>query len=48
MNHSITTADRNTHFKIVALALIAEMAVLIVGVCPRSGDARRGPSIPYK
>ena len=38
MNHSIATADRNTHFKIVALALIAAMAVFIVGINARVDD----------
>jgi hypothetical protein len=39
MNHSIATADRDTHFKIVALAVIAAMAVFIVGINARVDDS---------
>jgi hypothetical protein len=37
MNHSTVTADRNTHLKIVALALIAATLVVVVGFSAR-GD----------
>jgi hypothetical protein len=32
MNHSLVTADRTTHLKIVVLALIAGIAVVGVGI----------------
>lgn len=35
MNHSITTADRNTHLKIVVVALVAAIAVVTVGIGAR-------------
>jgi len=31
MNHSILTADRSTHFKVVALAIAAALLVAVVG-----------------
>jgi hypothetical protein len=31
MNHSIVTADRNTHLKVAALALIAAILFVMVG-----------------
>lgn len=44
MNHSIYSADRMTHLKIVVLALIAGVAVVSVGISARlssdDGDAR--------
>jgi len=38
MNHSIQSADRATHLKIVVLALIAGMAVAGFGMSSRSGS----------
>jgi hypothetical protein len=38
MNHSMVTADRNTHLKIVALALIAAIVVVIVDFNARVDD----------
>lgn len=38
MNHSIITADRTTHLKIVAVSLIAAIAVILVGVTARITD----------
>ncbi len=39
MNHSLYSADRTTHSKIVAVALIAAMAVAWIGIAAhRSGD----------
>jgi hypothetical protein len=35
MNHSIATANRNTHLKIVVVALIAAIAVVSVGITAR-------------
>ncbi|HEY0441607.1 MAG TPA: hypothetical protein VGD36_16180 [Xanthobacteraceae bacterium] len=35
MNHSIITADRNTHLKIVVVALVAAIAVVTVGIAAR-------------
>ncbi len=35
MNYSILTADRNTHLKIVTLALIAALTVAVVGLNAR-------------
>jgi hypothetical protein len=32
MNHSIITADRNTHLKVVTLALLASVVVAVIGV----------------
>jgi hypothetical protein len=36
MNHSIYSADRSTHVKIVALALVAGIAVVGVGISART------------
>ena len=35
MNHSIVTADRGTHVKIVVVALVAAIVVVSVGVAAR-------------
>ncbi len=34
-NSSIITADRTTHLKIVAVALLASIAVMVVGIAAR-------------
>jgi hypothetical protein len=34
-NSSIRTADRTTHLKIVAVALLASLAVMVVGIAAR-------------
>jgi hypothetical protein len=39
MNHSLVTADRSTHLKIVAVSLVAAIAVILVGVTARITDA---------
>jgi hypothetical protein len=39
MNHSIATADRNTHLKVAALALVASIAVVVVGFSARVGES---------
>ena len=38
MNHSIYSADRSTHLKIVAVALVAGIAVAGFGITARSGS----------
>lgn len=38
MNHSLVTADRMTHLKIVAVSLIAAIAVIMVGITARITD----------
>ena len=38
MNHSLVTADRTTHLKIVAVSLVAAIAVILVGVTARVTD----------
>jgi hypothetical protein len=38
MNHSLVTADRTTHLKIVAVSLIAAIAVILVGITARIAD----------
>ncbi len=35
MNHSIHTADRSTHLKIVVMALVAGIAILSAGIFAR-------------
>ena len=35
MNHSIVTANRNTHLKIVVVALVAAIMVVSVGIAAR-------------
>ena len=38
MNHSVDTADRLTHVKIVAIALAVAIAVVWIGVAARATD----------
>jgi hypothetical protein len=38
MNHSIYSADRSTHLKIVVVALVAGIAVAGFGILARSGS----------
>ncbi|CCE11544.1 conserved exported hypothetical protein [Bradyrhizobium sp. STM 3843] len=38
MNHSIYSADRTTHLKIVVVALVAGIAVAGFGITARSGS----------
>ena len=42
MNHSIATADRNTHLKIVVLALIGAITVVCVGITARLAGSDGG------
>jgi hypothetical protein len=37
MNHSIHSADRSTHLKIVVVALVAGIAVAAFGIAARPG-----------
>lgn len=39
MNHSLLTADRRTHFKIVAVALLAALVIVVAGVSARVSDS---------
>ena len=36
MNHSIYSADRSTHLKIVVVALVAGISVMLVGLTART------------
>lgn len=36
MNHSIRSADRNTHLKIVVIALIGAVAMTALAICSRA------------
>ena len=38
MNHSIYTADRSTHLKVVVVALVAGIAVAGFGISARTGS----------
>ena len=38
MNHSIYSADRSTHLKIVVMALVAGIAVAGFGISARTSD----------
>ncbi|QAU48936.1 hypothetical protein [Bradyrhizobium guangzhouense] len=38
MNHSIYSADRSTHLKVVAVALVAGIAVAGFGISARTGS----------
>jgi len=39
MNHSLLSADRGTHVKIVVVALLAALAVVIAGISAHISDA---------
>lgn len=45
MNHSILTADRNTHFKVAGLALVAVIMIAAIGFTARL-DRAPGPAGP--
>jgi hypothetical protein len=38
MNHSIHSADRSTHLKIVVVALVAGIAVAVFGISARTSE----------
>lgn len=40
MNHSIVTADRKTHLKVAALAVVAGLVFIVVGFTARISDTR--------
>ena len=42
MNHSLFSADRNTHLKIVVVGLLCACFVLIVGDCAHVGQTDLG------
>ncbi len=44
MNHSLLSADRNTHLKIVSLALTAAIAVVVIGITARITDGTSSAS----
>jgi hypothetical protein len=44
-NATLLTADRTTHAKIVALALIASIAVSLIGIAVRANPVGSGPLI---
>jgi hypothetical protein len=45
MNHSIITADRGTHLKIVVVALAGAIAVVSVGIAARLSSVDLGTDI---
>jgi hypothetical protein len=45
MNHSIITADRSTHLKIVVVALVGAIAVVSVGIAARMSSVDLGTDI---
>ena len=47
MNHSIYSADRSTHLKIVVVALVAAISVTSLGIFARasSGDANYAQTV---
>lgn len=38
MNHSMRSADRNTHLKIVMISLIGAVAISTLAICSRVGS----------
>lgn len=51
MNHSLISADRGTHRKIVALGAAATVAIMLLAVHGRSSDqieaSRRQPAVQH-
>jgi hypothetical protein len=45
MNHSLLSADRNTHLKIVSLALVAAIIVVVIGIAARVAEDARAARI---
>jgi hypothetical protein len=39
MSHSLIGADRSTHFKIVAVALVSAIVLVMVGITARVADS---------
>jgi hypothetical protein len=44
-NSSLLTADRVTHLKIVAVALLASIAVMVIGIAARPGADAGAPQV---
>jgi hypothetical protein len=44
-NSSLITADRATHLKIVAVALLASIAVMVIGIAARPQADVAGPQV---
>ena len=44
-NSSLITADRATHLKIVAVALLASIAVMVIGIAARPGVDAGTPQV---
>jgi hypothetical protein len=42
MNHSIQSADRATHLKIVVVALVAGIAIAAIGISARTNSSDYG------
>jgi hypothetical protein len=40
MNHSLMTADRTTHLKMVVVSLVAAIIVVVVGISARLSETR--------
>ncbi|MDI4238878.1 hypothetical protein OZ411_39480 [Bradyrhizobium sp. Arg237L] len=51
MNHSLISADRGTHRKIIALGVAAAVAIMLLAVHGRSSDqteaSRRQPTVQH-
>jgi hypothetical protein len=45
MNHSLHSADRSTHLKIVMIALVAGIALAGFGIVARSGDTTQSARV---
>ena len=41
MDHSLISADRSTHFKIIAVTLVSALVLVIVGLIARTDDFER-------
>jgi hypothetical protein len=45
MNHSMATADGYTHIKIAALAMVAAIVVVVVGLSARGDNSGDNPGV---
>jgi hypothetical protein len=45
MNHSIYSADRTTHLKIIITALLAAIAMAIIGISARVGASTESVAV---
>ena len=48
MNHSMYSADRGTHLKIVVLGLLCAIAVAAIGIFAHAGDLDLGTAAVVK